>query len=547
MKITVKNYLENRSMLLECDNPKIVDLAQGIDTELFEVYGENATIDDAIDTAIERFNQYLESKSEAPIAKLKAIRRTSVSESRAKSVTARKANRMKVVSVKAKSAKAKMSQRDLDLLEKLKRKETINEAIEEIKDKGKTKATKRTSVSKSRANSVMARKAQRTSSVSAKVKAKAVSAKTESKITLDEAFEILDKIYKKPKAKPKATRRTSVSKSRANSVMARKAKRIVSVSAKMKAKVVSAKPKSKQLSGTLDRGDVVQDKQLGKDVVVESVNGNKFTGREVKVAKPGTQAPLLSKKEESSTRAKSTPSASSKAKEASAKAKAEKSAKDKVARAEKSAKDKASKAQKSAKEKAEKAEKAEIAKFSFSQGQLVSKGRMLFLVVNVEKDAVSLEELDGKVLENQSLKGFKAAPIAKLDERMVKERKEIAMLETKVKNESQALRKLHTVAVKSFHEARAVGKMPNAAQLGKGASVKFDKLKSLIYQKSVLQAVHRKDVSALKVIVKKSNVDAKSYDKDFKEIESLGMVKKAKKKSVAKPKSFHLLKPKTWF
>lgn len=454
MKITVKNYLENRAMFLQSENPKIVELAQGTDTDLIEAYGQDATIDDAIDTAMITFNQYAESQSKAM----------------------------------------------------------------------KPKTTKRTSVSKNRAKSVSALKAKRTASVSAKVKSMPV-----------------EKVEAKPEVeatKPKPKKRTSVSKSRAKSVTVRKAKRTEKVVAKVNAKAVkdsllnpdkaTTKKLAKELSATLDKGDVVKDKALRKEIVVDMVDGNKFTGHEVK-AKPAD-----SKKPET---AKAKPAVSKKP----ATAKAQPAVSKKPATAK--TKPAVSKKPETAKAKPAAKSKPVTPKFQFSEGQLVIKGKMLFLVLDAKKDSVSLEEIDGKMLSNQSMKGFKAAPMAKLDERMAKERKAIAMLETKVKNESETLRNLHSVALKSYQSARALGKMPNATQLGKGASVKFDKLKSLIYQKSVLQSVHRKDLAALKAIVKKSNIDAKMYDKDLKDMEGLGMAKK----SGRKPKSFHLLKPNTWF
>lgn len=529
MRITVKNYLENRSMLLECDNPKIIELAQGTDADLVEVYGQDATIDDGIDTAIERFNQYLESKSEAL--------------------------------------------EDAYVRNMMSNEEGYDDIEDEMGIKPKPK--KRTSVSKSRAKGVSALKAKRRDSVVAKMKAKAgknisvIPAVTPKKVvskelsaTLDKGDVVKDKEIKKEivvntvngsnytghEVKAVVKKEESLFESWTKKVKAVPIQKPVLTKAQQK--VFDANQHENHHSENILFLAKLTKNQVLIDAMKFCIKENDKYGSLHPESKELTYELIADNKiRPVYFKEVANPETDNKAKEAAKEkiAKEKEVAKAKTAKEREAAKAKTAKAKEE--EKAKKAKEKEAAKvekpvFGFTEGQLVSKGKMLFLVVSSKKDSVSLEEIDGKMLSNESIKGFKATPIIKLDERMVKERKEIAILEGKVKNESEVLRKLHLTASNAYQSARALGKKPNAATVGKGASEKFDKLKSLIYQKSVLQVVHRKDIAALKVIFKKSNIDVKQYDKELKEITSLGM---AKNRCVSKSKGFHLLKPKTWF
>ncbi|PAC33372.1 hypothetical protein [Flectobacillus sp. BAB-3569] len=238
--------------------------------------------------------------------------------------------------------------------------------------------------------------------------------------------------------------------------------------AKSKQKKVAPKPAStsrpasikKLFKGTLDEGDIVKDQELDKTLKVKSVNGNKFEGvlivddtREAVVIKPIQKV---------------------KAKEVHLKS-------------------------------------------PFEEGQLVKRGKLLFLVTNAKSNTVSLEEIDGKMLKNQSIEGFKAAPIALLDERISKTKASIRELEKKIETESEALRKLYKISSTTLQEIRGMGR------LGTDAETKFKEAQALTYQKMVLTSIHKKDRRALKLIAKKSNIEWESLGKMPKRKKFLGL------------------------
>lgn len=238
--------------------------------------------------------------------------------------------------------------------------------------------------------------------------------------------------------------------------------------AKSKQKKAAPKPESKSkpasvkklFKGTLDEGDIVKDQELNRTLKVHSVNGNKFEGvlivddtREAVVIKPIQKV---------------------KAKEVHLKS-------------------------------------------PFEEGQLVKRGKLLFLVTNAKSKTVSLEEIDGKMLKNQSIEGFKPAPIALLDERISKTKASIRELEKKMETESEALRKLYKISSTTLQEIRGMGR------LGTDAETKFKEAQALTYQKMVLTSIHKKDMRALKLIAKKSNIEWESLGKMPKRKKFLGM------------------------
>ena len=155
--------------------------------------------------------------------------------------------------------------------------------------------------------------------------------------------------------------------------------------AKSKQKKAAPKPQSKSkpasvkklFKGTLDEGDIVKDLELDKTLRVQNVNGDQFEGV------------LLVDENKDSVVIKPISKAKVKAKEIHLKS-------------------------------------------PFEEGQLVKRGKLLFLVKNAKSNTVSLEEIDGKMLKNQSIEGFKPAPIALLDERISKTKASIRLLEKKI-------------------------------------------------------------------------------------------------------------------
>lgn len=223
-----------------------------------------------------------------------------------------------------------------------------------------------------------------------------------------------------------------------------------------------SKPSSvkKLFRGTLDEGDIVKDQELDKTLKVQSVNGNQYEGvllvddtKEAVVIKPVQKV---------------------KAKEIHLKS-------------------------------------------PFEEGQLVKRGKLLFLVTNAKSNTVSLEEIDGMMLKNQSIEGFKPAPIALLDERISKTKASIRELEKKVETESEALRKLYKISTTTLQEIRGMGR------LGTDAETKFKEAQALTYQKMVLISIHKKDMRALKLIAKKSNIEWESLGKMPKRKKFLGL------------------------
>ncbi|MDI9875016.1 hypothetical protein [Flectobacillus rivi] len=235
---------------------------------------------------------------------------------------------------------------------------------------------------------------------------------------------------------------------------------------KQKKAAPKPEPKSKPSSvkklfkGTLDEGDIVKDQELDKTLKVQSVNGNQYEGvllvddtKEAVVIKPVQKV---------------------KAKEIHLKS-------------------------------------------PFEEGQLVKRGKLLFLVTNAKSNTVSLEEIDGMMLKNQSIEGFKPAPIALLDERISKTKASIRELEKKVETESEALRKLYKISTTTLQEIRGMGR------LGTDAETKFKEAQALTYQKMVLTSIHKKDMRALKLIAKKSNIEWESLGKMPKRKKFLGL------------------------
>jgi hypothetical protein len=237
-----------------------------------------------------------------------------------------------------------------------------------------------------------------------------------------------------------------------------------------KAKKVAIKPKpqsknkpdsvKKLFKGTLDEGDIVKDQELDKTLKVQSVKGNQYEGvlldddtKEAVVIKPVQKV---------------------KAKEVHLKS-------------------------------------------PFEEGQLVKRGKLLFLVTNAKSNTVSLEEIDGKMLKNQSIEGFKPAPIALLDERISKTKASIRELEKKMETESEALRKLYKISSTTLQEIRGMGR------LGTDAETKFKEAQALTYQKMVLTSIHKKDMRALRLIAKKSNIEWESLGKMPKRKKFLGL------------------------
>ncbi|MDI9882453.1 hypothetical protein [Flectobacillus longus] len=240
--------------------------------------------------------------------------------------------------------------------------------------------------------------------------------------------------------------------------------------AKSKQKKVAIKPKpqsknkpdsvKKLFKGTLDEGDIVKDQELDKTLKVQSVKGNQYEGvllvddtKKVVVIKPAKKV---------------------KAKEVHLKS-------------------------------------------PFEEGQLVKRGKLLFLVTNTKSNTVSLEEIDGKMLKNQSIEGFKAAPISQLDERISKTKASIRELEKKIETESEALRKLYKISSTTLQEIRGMGR------LGTDAETKFKEAQALTYQKMVLTSIHKKDMRTLRLIAKKSNIEWESLGKMPKRKKFLGL------------------------
>jgi len=236
---------------------------------------------------------------------------------------------------------------------------------------------------------------------------------------------------------------------------------------KQKKAAPKPEPKSKPSSvkklfkGTLDEGDIVKDQELDKTLKVQSVKGNQYEGTLLEDTK--TPEP---KQKKSATKVKA---------------------------------------------------KEVHLKSPFEEGQLVKRGKLLFLVTNAKSNTVSLEEIDGKMLQNQSIEGFKAAPIALLDERISKTKASIRELEKKMETESEALRKLYKISSTTLQEIRGMGR------LGTDAETKFKEAQALTYQKMVLTSIHKKDMRALKLIAKKSNIEWESLGKMPKRKKFLGL------------------------
>ena len=239
--------------------------------------------------------------------------------------------------------------------------------------------------------------------------------------------------------------------------------------AKSKQKKAALKPAStskpasvkKLFKGTLDEGDIVKDQELDKTLKVQSVKGNQYEGTlldETKTPEPKQKKPATKVK----------------AKEVHLKS-------------------------------------------PFEEGQLVKRGKLLFLVTNAKSNTVSLEEIDGKMLKNQSIEGFKAAPIALLDERISKTKASIRELEKKIETESEALRKLYKISSTTLQEIRGMGR------LGTDAETKFKEAQALTYQKMVLTSIHKKDMRTLRLIAKKSNIEWESLGKMPKRKKFLGL------------------------
>lgn len=240
--------------------------------------------------------------------------------------------------------------------------------------------------------------------------------------------------------------------------------------AKSKQKKAAPKPQSKSkpasvkklFKGTLDEGDIVKDLELDKTLRVQNVNGDQFEGV------------LLVDENKDSVVIKPISKAKVKAKEIHLKS-------------------------------------------PFEEGQLVKRGKLLFLVKNAKSNTVSLEEIDGKMLKNQSIEGFKPAPIALLDERISKTKASIRLLEKKIETESEALKTLYKISSTTLQEIRGMGR------LGTDAETKFKEAQALTYQKMVLTAIHKKDMRALKLIAKKSNIEWESLGKMPKRKKFLGL------------------------
>lgn len=278
-------------------------------------------------------------------------------------------------------------------------------------------------------------------------------------------------VYSIPKSEPEKPSPKEVKKiSKAKSLLGiskdNKEKGKAFANSKQKKAAPKPEPKSKPSSvkklfkGTLDEGDIVKDQELDKTLKVKSVNGNQYEGvllvddtKEAVVIKPVQKV---------------------KAKEIHLKS-------------------------------------------PFEEGQLVKRGKLLFLVTNAKSNTVSLEEIDGKMLKNQSIEGFKAAPIALLDERISKTKASIRELEKKIESESEALRKLYKISSTTLQEIRGMGR------LGTDAETKFKEAQALTYQKMVLTSIHKKDMRALKLIAKKSNIEWESLGKMPKRKKFLGL------------------------
>jgi len=269
------------------------------------------------------------------------------------------------------------------------------------------------------------------------------------------------------KPSPKEVRKISKAKSLLGISKDNKEKGKAFANSKQKKAAPKPEPKSKPSSvkklfrGTLDEGDIVKDQELDKTLKVQSVKGNQYEGTLLE----DTNAPDPKQKK---------PAPKVKAKEIHLKS-------------------------------------------PFEEGQLVKRGKLLFLVTNAKSNTVSLEEIDGKMLKNQSIEGFKPAPIALLDERISKTKASIRELEKKVETESEALRKLYKISSTTLQEIRGMGR------LGTDAETKFKEAQALTYQKMVLTSIHKKDMRALKLIAKKSNIEWESLGKMPKRKKFLGL------------------------
>ena len=286
---------------------------------------------------------------------------------------------------------------------------------------------------------------------------------------INKALEVQSKPKEEPeKPSPKEVKRISKAKSLLG--ISKDNKEKGKAFAKSKQKKAAPKPQSKSkpasakklFKGTLDEGDIVKDLELDKTLRVQNVNGDQFEGV------------LLVDENKDSVVIKPISKAKVKAKEIHLKS-------------------------------------------PFEEGQLVKRGKLLFLVKNAKSNTVSLEEIDGKMLKNQSIEGFKPAPIALLDERISKTKASIRLLEKKIETESEALIKLYKISSTTLQEIRGMGR------LGTDAETKFKEAQALTYQKMVLTAIHKKDMRALKLIAKKSNIEWESLGKMPKRKKFLGL------------------------
>ena len=288
---------------------------------------------------------------------------------------------------------------------------------------------------------------------------------------INKALEVQAKPKEEPeKPSPKEVKKISKAKSLLGISKDNKEKGKAFAKSKQKKAAPKPKPQSKSkpasvkklFKGTLDEGDIVKDLELDKTLRVQNVNGDQFEGvllvdenKDSVVIKPISKAKVKTK---------------------------------------------------------------EIhLKSPFEEGQLVKRGKLLFLVKNAKSNTVSLEEIDGKMLKNQSIEGFKPASIALLDERISKTKASIRLLEKKIETESEVLKKLYKISSTTLQEIRGMGR------LGTDAETKFKEAQALTYQKMVLTSIHKKDMRALKLVAKKSNIEWESLGKMPKRKKFLGL------------------------
>ncbi|KAL6953724.1 hypothetical protein U1Q18_050168 [Sarracenia purpurea var. burkii] len=140
-----------------------------------------------------------------------------------------------------------------------------------------------------------------------------------------------------------------------------------------------------------------------------------------------------------------------------------------------------------------------VKELPFKTGDVVKNGKSIYLVTNLKSDTLTLEEIDGRQSKVKSVKLLRPVPNSILDDAIKDQTLKIVDLEKKIQKESEALRQLYKISKETLKSLA-----------GKTQEAKFRQIQNLKYQRSVLLAIHKKDMRALKLIAKRSDIDFES-------------------------------------